>query len=738
MSEPDTLAARVQMLLGLRTREQPLKPLRAKYHAAFDRSGEEKAKDIINVLSHKEKLDLSTCAYLSIGGSTGSEIDYIFRNTPIRHGVLLEQDNDACRIAQERADALKKDLKKTFTVVVGDAFQQIEECRREYLEVLRTEGKISGLVASVQSLLHELPYRSPGFDLDPFLGHICWDWEPLVLISREPCAPSDWPERVKLRVPGLTSKELQSVANDIAAYLKFPSKAAQSGPNAVALSAGLAVETLMKLFYIEDYLHEIQEQTTSINPQELVAAIEAHTGSDSVDQQRFTSASFRKLYRQHAIQVTAMDGKRVPIPNVFIRLVAERESSAGSAAVTKLHGTLGVGAVFKEKGKPDYTYVPRDRGEYEKRLLHAISSAGTLTLLTGPSKTGKTTLYKQVFHKNNLLPVVVRCDQSQDDRAFWNRVMTAISNRLEGKQLRLSADPGVLSVALKCNSLNLVVEDFHYLNRRVQQTVFQQWKEFTDEEVSVLIVETRHHAVDLAEANRELCGRTELIDVSIWGEEDLQKISEQGFACLNLEIDAYVPQVIAREAVGLPIIAQQCARTLLLNRNIEFRSESPRHVRIQLDEIFRAFHDVAVQKYEHYAPIVKRLQQMKERRTTGISAAQLALAILTLDPPLFEYDYETLSNRLSSSILPRAALPQGRERMLRKLRSLNRFYKSLNIELVEWYEKDSVMHVLEPAFIFYLRWRKPRSRIPSTSELFAEIFPHQMSITKHGYVFKLE
>ena len=362
-------------------------------------------------------------------------------------------------------------------------------------------------------------------------------------------------------------------------------------------------------------------------------------------------------------------------------------------------------------------------------------------MLTGPSKTGKTTLYKQVFQKNKLTPVVVRCDDQQDDKLFWGKVSAAVSNALAstpGKRAisAVSADPGVLSVALKRNRLNLIVEDFHYLTRSVQRTIFQQWKEFTDEEVSVLIVETRHHAVDLAEANRELCGRTELIDVATWSEKDLEEISKLGFKCLNLEIDPFVSEVIAREAVGLPIIAQQCARRLLLNRNIEFKSESRKNVTFSLDRILKAFHDVAVQKYEHYAPIVKRLQQPKKMKASGISSAQLALTILTLDPPLFEYDFDQLDERLRQSILPKAALPPSRTKMVQKLRSLNRFHKELGIELLEWYEKDGVMHILEPAFIFYLRWRKPRSRIPSTSELFAEIFPHQMSITRHGYVFK--
>jgi hypothetical protein len=43
----------------------------------------------------------------------------------------------------------------------------------------------------------------------------------------------------------------------------------------------------------------------------------------------------------------------------------------------------------------------------------------------------------------------------------------------------------------------LVVEDFHYLEDDVKRKVFQQWKVFVDSEVSVIVVGTTHHAVDL-------------------------------------------------------------------------------------------------------------------------------------------------------------------------------------------------------------------------------------------------
>jgi predicted AAA+ superfamily ATPase len=68
-----------------------------------------------------------------------------------------------------------------------------------------------------------------------------------------------------------------------------------------------------------------------------------------------------------------------------------------------------VSEVFKTTGQPTVTYVERDSGNLERRLSGYLDEAGQLCLITGPSKTGKTTLYRQVLQKRGAIPLIVQC-----------------------------------------------------------------------------------------------------------------------------------------------------------------------------------------------------------------------------------------------------------------------------------------------------------------------------------------
>ncbi len=167
------LDQRIQRLLG-ESAVSPLQSLSDRYHSSFHDSGVSKAKEILDTLD-REKVDLRRFGYLSIGGSVGSELLHVMENSAIEHGILLEYDNDAADIAQENA---KTRLPSKFIrVLCGDATQKIEACRRVLTE-WREEGRIDGIVCSIQAVLHELPTRSPGFNLGHLIGEALWDWDP--------------------------------------------------------------------------------------------------------------------------------------------------------------------------------------------------------------------------------------------------------------------------------------------------------------------------------------------------------------------------------------------------------------------------------------------------------------------------------------------------------------------------------------------------------------------------------
>ena len=213
--------------------------------------------------------------------------------------------------------------------------------------------------------------------------------------------------------------------------------------------------------------------------------------------------------------------------------------------------------VFSGIGFPEATYVAQENGKFERQLSQGIREGGTLCLIIGSSKTGKTTLYKRVLSNLDRVLLVIRSDASVDPNEFWKKPLEKVDfNRLKEKQVSRNTEfkgntkigvkvdwkwlagligevrlgitkkhgesdtreailakpsPSHLLPLLRNTNVILVVEDFHYLYESTQTNIFQQWKIFTDEGVSVIVVGTTHHGVDLAYANPDLVGRSQCL-----------------------------------------------------------------------------------------------------------------------------------------------------------------------------------------------------------------------------------
>ncbi len=319
------LNERIEALLGQKASAPHTLNFDRVYHESFEASGVSKAQEILTDLVKRTCINLDRCGYFSIGGSTGSEIFHVMSNSTISHGLLLEYDPTATEIAASRRDELRA-MGKNLVVVTGDATQRLQHCKTQFL-AWRESQQIRGLIVSAQAILHELPSRSPGFDLDHFLGEIIWDWDPFLLYTREPSTATDWPDRVEIHVPALRSSILEALANDIKVSLKMNGVVRRSGPDYVALPADLAVETVTKIFYLEDYQHEIEEQVTLLRPAQLRVLIEKHLGNNSTTLTELSSQSFTDKYRQLGILARRSPaGERLSIPHTFARIIAERVS----------------------------------------------------------------------------------------------------------------------------------------------------------------------------------------------------------------------------------------------------------------------------------------------------------------------------------------------------------------------------------------------------------------------------
>lgn len=437
--------------------------------------------------------------------------------------------------------------------------------------------------------------------------------------------------------------------------------------------------------------------------------------------------------------------------------------------------------VFKQNGLPNVTYVKRDGGLDEERLSEALDRPGMICLLTGISKTGKTTLRAKVAESRQLESIVIRCEPASTPLDLWRRALESVNfervverqrtngtdTKIVGEvqaefgwrwlakitpklvanfsssdsehvtKAKILADPSPdhLLPVLKRLAVLLVFEDFHYLKPEVQADVSKQLKTFVDAEVSVVIVGTTHRARDLLMANPDLSGRVSHIQLENWSTADLQKIVTQGFDHLRIDFPPAYAELIASESVGLPIITQSvCLKLVVAQKRIN-GNILPKNIQFTKQNVFDAFHDVVMETYN------VEFSQMHDRWRRGTtdqlihapSYYELLLWIFVLDPIKFSLTKEELYKRLGQlTKFPKFSLEIPSSHTLTDLlTTLEAFQMGLKRRaLLEWSSDDEQLYMLEPTFLFYLRWETMHDAVPTTHDILAEVF-HKLGTVRN-------
>lgn len=401
--------------------------------------------------------------------------------------------------------------------------------------------------------------------------------------------------------------------------------------------------------------------------------------------------------------------------------------------------------VFPAVGRPAFTYVERECGQNERRLSSGLLNAGQICLLTGPSKTGKTSLYRSVLPSLKRQELIIRCSGKLTASEFWASALEnlnferlaevsqkwgiATSAKIGGKGeagwswvAKLMATIGFdisasgeyaikkevvkssisskhLIPLLKEMPLQLVVEDFHYLEDSTKKEVFQQWKAFVDEGVSVLVVSTTHHAIDIARANPDLSGRTRFIDVGKWSEEDLAKIPEKGFGLLGIKSSSGLRQQIAKESVGLPIITQQICQEIANTHGMS--PGRKRSTLVQRETLNSALSFVVDNLYANHKGDYNQIITGPRRSQRKHASYEKILASFALEPLQFSLKYHELIERVNNlsddgEEIPKASIASS-------LKALGSFQERSKMRLLDWHEDERVLYIIEPSFLFYLR-----------------------------------
>lgn len=382
--------------------------------------------------------------------------------------------------------------------------------------------------------------------------------------------------------------------------------------------------------------------------------------------------------------------------------------------------------VFKPGAYPEYTYVSRNYENtgisYELRLKQALRTAGCLTSLIGPSKMGKTILCEKVIGFDNIVEISGADFNSDSD--FWAIAAAKVglpyigeittekeikennSRESDSKKERYVLSKDKVIQYYKENEKVLVIDDFHYASKEMQMKMAQQLKDAIRRELKAVVVSLPHRADDAIRQNADLSGRLSLINIETWKEEDLKQIALKGFEQLRIEIADEVAEKLAVECLTSPQLMQYICLsicTLLEDKGEEAVREDLLEEAYRFTTVNFNYADVVSVMAKGPNPRGKQRKLFRTSEGKELDLYGLIVEALAKNPPLMELDFDMIYNRIIKLLSAETSKPdkQSVKSHLNNLQTILEEKEEI-YRAIEW--KEGSIYVLDPLFLFYLRW----------------------------------
>lgn len=384
--------------------------------------------------------------------------------------------------------------------------------------------------------------------------------------------------------------------------------------------------------------------------------------------------------------------------------------------------------VFKPGAFPEHTYIPRQFASssisYELRLQQALKISGCLTSLVGPSKMGKTILCEKVIglehiievsgadfsHGQNFWEIVAaKAELPYHGELTTSQTLNNTNNQEKlGKKEHFVLTKDKVIEYYKEHELVLVLDDFHYAPKDVQLQIAQQLKDAIRREFKAVVISLPHRSDDAIRQNADLSGRLSLINIEPWRTDELKQIALKGFPLLGIHIADAIADKIATESLTSPQLMQYICLSICTlldsdNTKIEQIENAILPVAYQFTTMNFEYSDIV--KVITAGPNPRGRQRKLFSTTTGkrLDLYGLFIESLTKDPPIVELTFQALYTRIDTLLISDIRRPE--KRSVRD--ALHNLQEILNARediyrVIEW--KDSIIYVLDPLFLFYLRW----------------------------------
>lgn len=417
---------------------------------------------------------------------------------------------------------------------------------------------------------------------------------------------------------------------------------------------------------------------------------------------------------------------------------------------------LKINDVFVPNRYPTHTYVARQDLDVERLLREGLETPGQIVSLSGPSKSGKTVLVERVVGRDKL--VVVTGAQISTPESFWDLVLTELGEPHQSSATDTTMHSGAATVGTKGKAgipliaeaevsgsgtltsggqkatgisvgrrgmaqvielladsdRALLLDDFHYMPRDIQEKVAKQLKEAVRQGVRIVTAAVSHRSDDIVRALPDLRGRVLAVDLPYWDATSLRRIAEIGFAKLNVKLDHAFVDAIATESMGSPQLMQANCLNACFEVPIKEQYKALTEVPVGKDLLHKILQRTA--RTADYRTLVELLEagpkaRSGERNLYKFKSGQqgdiyaCVLRAIALDPVAQSFKYQDLIARIGQ-LCDGAAPPNSTVsttcQQLAKVAQENR----VESPVLEWDEEKSVLDIVDPYLLFYLRWNK--------------------------------
>lgn len=402
-----------------------------------------------------------------------------------------------------------------------------------------------------------------------------------------------------------------------------------------------------------------------------------------------------------------------------------------------------VAEIFTPGRMPRTTYNPRAHLGLETLVKDYIDGGEGLLSISGPTKTGKTTLIKHVLPDavwisgsdfstlNELWMEICGVLEAsvEHSKNVTDDVHHGISGTTEGglnAGIKITTNSTVsdghtqstarmytrkrsasqaAKESLRATRRPVVIDDFHYVPAGLQKEITRAVKDLVFDGVPIIFASVPHRAYDALTAEAEMTGRFEHLEIPYWDKSELRVIPEKGFPALNVIPEADMVSLFVDESYGSPHLMQAFCLDACKNLGVTERNKTKMTVGLSDRETFfrtRARKPNPVYEALLKGPTVRGPRKNRRRLDGGathIYEAVLAAIAMSNKRRMSVGDI----NHCLRKILVAADAPQNHEitRVLNKMDDIAKKQQASQ-SVIDFHNGE--LYVLDPFFVYHLKW----------------------------------